>query len=273
MGNCQTSKRKDSTAKTTLPRTQSNYVIFTNLNQLITYFDNFNLESHSYPDLSHFLGKHIKRARIVDEGKSWVAINKIQNILESKITFIIRNLNFETDAALQLIYSFKKIISQAHKMIELQTNFDEKEIELFQYIQGQLVQLSLEVLIAVNTLIAGELIWWEDKYFEWRTNYIISQFGIQIPDGPHQGSTAPFIVFMLVIQTCFSKLTNAQFKDSEDIESKAQQSYLTKFYSQMKSELMAESLIQEINIDSTQIQTRVVSHTLQPHSKLNYQLQ
>lgn len=61
----------------------------------------------NFPDLSHFLSKHINKNRIVNEGKTWVAIKEVRLILNNKNLSLIRNFNPETDAALQLIYLLK----------------------------------------------------------------------------------------------------------------------------------------------------------------------
>lgn len=61
----------------------------------------------NFPDLSTFLSKHINKNRIVNEGKTWVAIKEVRLILNNKNLSLIRNFNPETDAALQLIYLLK----------------------------------------------------------------------------------------------------------------------------------------------------------------------
>jgi hypothetical protein len=54
-----------------------------------------------------FLRKHIKNYRIVEEGKTWLAVNEILSVLNKKSSILIRDFNPSTDAAIELIYKFK----------------------------------------------------------------------------------------------------------------------------------------------------------------------
>lgn len=53
------------------------------------------------------LSKYINKNAIVNEGKTWVAINEVCLVLKNKTMILIRNFNPETDAAIQLIYVHK----------------------------------------------------------------------------------------------------------------------------------------------------------------------
>ncbi|CAD8183893.1 unnamed protein product [Paramecium octaurelia] len=234
MGTCQSQKHTSNPVKKKDQTTISSQ--FTTIRELIYFFDQISLEKLNFPDLSAFLSKHIDKNRIVNEGKTWVAINEVKTILNNKTIILIRNFNPETDAAIQLIYLLKQLIEVSLGAQELQISFNENSVELFHYYQAQLVQVSIEVLLAVNTLINKQEQWWKDSYFSWRSSYIQSMFKIKQPIVEKIDLIQPFYEFIALLKQCAKQICNQQKSpDLIEIDIKAQQEVLEQFYSQIRT--------------------------------------
>lgn len=51
---------------------------FSSIKEQIHFFDQISLEKLNFPDLSSLLSRHINKNRIVNEGKTWVAIKEVR---------------------------------------------------------------------------------------------------------------------------------------------------------------------------------------------------
>ncbi|CAD8104695.1 unnamed protein product [Paramecium sonneborni] len=242
---------------------------FPKLKDQIHFFDQISLEQLNQPDLSTFLSKHINKHRIVNEGKTWIAVNEVKCILNTKTTILIRNFIPETDAAIQLIYLLKQLISISIGAQELQVDFNEYAVELFHYFQAQLIQISIEVLLAVNTLIKKQEHWWNDNYFSWRKNYIQSMFKIKQPDVEKVEFILPFFEYIALLKECAKQFCN-QLKSPDliAIDIKAQQEVLEQFYTQLRTcflqnqSIQTDSINWEHRMTSKQLEQRLQTYTL-----------
>ncbi|CAD8098675.1 unnamed protein product [Paramecium primaurelia] len=226
----------------------------------MNFFDQISLEKLNFPDLSAFLSKHINKNRIVNEGKTWVAINEIKTILNNKTVILIRNFNPETDAAIQLNYLLKQLIEVSMGVQELQTSFNENAVELFHYYQVQLVQISIEVLLAINTFIRKQEQWWKDDYFNWRSIYIQSMFKIQQPIVEKIDLIQPFYEFIALLKQCAKQICNQQkSSDLIEIDIKAQQEVLEQFYSQIRTGFLQN---QSSQLESINFERQIASKSL-----------
>ncbi|CAK94283.1 unnamed protein product (macronuclear) [Paramecium tetraurelia] len=274
MGTCNSQKNTCNTVK------QINQVEvisqFTTIRELMHFFDQISLEKLNFPDLSAFLSKHINKNRVVNEGKTWVAINEVKTILNNKTAILIRNFNPETDAAIQLIYLLKQLIEVSMGAQELSTSFNENAVELFHYYQAQLVQVSIEVLLAVNTLVRKQEYWWKDNYFNWRSIYIQTMFKIQQPFVEKIDLIGPFYGFIALLKQCAQLICNQQKSpDLIEIDIKAQQEVLEQFYSQIRTGFLQNqsSQLESINWER-QIASKSLGQQLQLYhlyiNKKNY---
>ncbi|CAD8110394.1 unnamed protein product [Paramecium sonneborni] len=259
MGTCQSQKNTNNPVKKIDQTDLSSQ--FGSIRELMHFFDSISLEKLNFPDLSAFLSKHINKNRIVKEGKTWVAINEVKTILNNKTVILIRNFNQETDAAIQLIYLLKQLIEVSVEAQELQTSFNENAVELFQYYQAQLVQVSIEVLLAVNTLIRKQEQWWKDNYFNWRSIYIQSMFKIIQPKVEKIDLIQPFYEFIVLLKLCAKQICNQQkSSDLIEIDIKAHQEVLEQFYNQMRTGFLQN---QSTQIDSINLERQIASKSLE----------
>ncbi|CAD8090361.1 unnamed protein product [Paramecium primaurelia] len=267
MGTCQSQKQNKNFANQI---NQINLATqFPRLTDQIHFFDQISLEQLNQPDLSTFLSKHINKNRIVNEGKTWIAVNEVKCILNTKSIVLIRNFIPETDAAMQLIYLLKQLISVSVRVQELQVDFNEYAVELFHYFQAQLVQVSIEVLLAVNTLMKKQEHWWNDNYFSWRKNYIQSMFKIKQPDVEKVEFIHPFFEYIALLKECAKYFCN-QLKSPDliAIDIKAQQEVLEQFYNQLRTGFLqnqstqADSINWEHHLASKQLEQRLQTYTL-----------
>ncbi|CAD8150248.1 unnamed protein product [Paramecium pentaurelia] len=241
MGICQRKSQKDNSQKHTGYESEQ-VVILTCIKSHIQYFDQIDLELLKYPDISLLLRKHIKNYKFIEEGKTWVVVKEIQSFLNNKMTILIRNFNPETDAALQLIQIFKKLVSSTQKLLESSVRFNEAKVELFQSFQNQLVQTSIECLIIVNTLISKKLQWWNDEYFQWRQNHLISTFLIKKIDKSNKEIIGSIYDFIQLLIECIKHLGDLDgSQNAQETDFRAEQDFLDQFYNQMRIGLIQNS--------------------------------
>ncbi|CAD8140780.1 unnamed protein product [Paramecium pentaurelia] len=267
MGICQKKSQTDNSQKQTGYESEQ-VVVFTSIMSHIQYFDQIDLELLKYPDISLLLRKHIKNYKFIEEGKTWVVVKEIQSFLNSKMPILIRSLNPQTDAALQLIQIFEKLLFLTQKVLECSITFNEAKVELFQSFQNQLVQTSIECLIIVNTLIQKKLQWWNEEYFKWRQNHLISTFLIKNIDKSNKEIIGPIYDFIQFLIECIKYLGDLEVsKGLQETDLKAEQIFLDQFYNQMRVGLIqnsffSESISNEVFPDQIQVDQNVRTYAL-----------
>ncbi|CAD8055363.1 unnamed protein product [Paramecium sonneborni] len=267
MGTCSRKGQKDNSQKQTGYESEQ-VIILTCIKSHIQYFDQIDLELLKYPDISLLLRKHIKNYKFIEDGKTWLFVKEIQSFLNHKMSILIRNFNPETDAALQLIQIYKKLVSLTQKLLGCSASFSEAKVELFQTFQNQLVQTSIECLIVVNTLISKKLQWWNEEYFKWRQNHLISTFLIKKIDKSNKEIIGSIYDFIQLLIECIKHL--GDFNGSQGVQEtdfKVEQEFLDEFYNQMRAGIIlnsffSESIQNEIIPDQIQVKQNVSKYAL-----------
>ncbi|CAK84876.1 unnamed protein product (macronuclear) [Paramecium tetraurelia] len=267
MGICQKKSQKDNSQKQTGYESEQ-IIVLTSIQSHIQYFDQIDLELLKYPDISLLLRKHIKNYTFIEEGKTWVVVKEIQSFLNNKMPILIRNFNPETDAALQLIQVFESMVFQTQKVFECSVTFNEAKVELFQLFQNQLVQTSIECLIVVNTLISKRLQWWNEEYFKWRQNHLISMFIIKNINKSNKEIIGPIYDFIQLLIECIRHFGDIEVsKGVQETDLKAEQKFLDQFYNQMRIGLIqnsffSESISNEVVPEQIQIDQNVRAYAI-----------